>query len=310
VVFIHIEENGLKEILADEIMGKIEMGDSLIEYQHVFIKGDLNISELSVPKDQKGKLLVLPLICIKNSVIKGVLNFSSCSLKEAFILEETTIKGAAYFDNTDFNGDAYFVGSIFEGTVHFWDSTFRCADFSETKFMELVDFSGSKFSGENLSFESTVFASPLSQEDACRRAKIVLEANGDREKAGSHFYREMEGKRKRKTWYIRYPEWFFIQFIFGYGVHPFRLMACWFGFVGLFAAIYLFWHGIDPVASQLKGNATLADYVWFSIATAVTPGYAGYKPTPDFKLVAGLEAIIGTFMWAAFIATFSRKYMR
>lgn len=182
MVFIHIDENGLKEILADEIMSKIEIGDSLIEYQHVFIKGDLNISELSVPKDQNGKLLVLPLICIKNSVIKGFLNFNSCALKEAFILEETTIKGAAYFYNTDFRGDAYFIGSIFEGNVQFWDSTFRYADFSEAKFMKRVDFSGSKFSGENLSFESTVFASPLSQEDACRRAKIVLEANGDREK--------------------------------------------------------------------------------------------------------------------------------
>jgi len=310
VVFIYINENGLKEIPANEILGKIEMGDSLIEYEHVFIKGDLNVSELSVPKDRKGKLQVLPLICIKNSVINGVVNFSSCALNEAFILEKTTVKGAAYFDSTDFNGEAYFIGSIFEDNVYFWGSTFRYADFSESKFIGVVDFSGSKFSGENLTFESALFASPLSQEDACRRAKIVLEANGDREKAGYHFYREMEGKRKRKPWHIRYPEWFFIQLIFGYGVHPFRLMACWLGFVSLFAATYMIWHGIDPVASQLKGNATLADYVWFSIATAVTPGYAGYKPTPDFKWVAGLEAIFGTFMWAAFIATFSRKYMR
>ena len=120
----------------------------------------------------------------------------------------------------------------------------------------------------------------------------------------------MDAKRKQKPMYFRYLEWFFIQFIFGYGVHPLRLMACWLGFVGLFAIMYLLWNGIDPTASQLQGAATLADYVWFSIATAVTPGYAGYKPTPEFKWIAGLEAIFGTFMWAAFIATFSRKYMR
>ena len=93
-------------------------------------------------------------------------------------------------------------------------------------------------------------------------------------------------------------------------MHPLRLWACWIGFVVLFAVVYWFGHGIDAVASQLQGDATLKDYIWFSIATAVTPGYAGYKPTTDFKLVAGLEAIFGTFMWASFIATFARKYMR
>jgi hypothetical protein len=75
-------------------------------------------------------------------------------------------------------------------------------------------------------------------------------------------------------------------------------MACWFGFVFLFAAIYYLGNGIDTMASQLQANARLKDYTWFSIATAVTPGYAGYKPTANFKLVAGLEAIFGTFMWA------------
>jgi hypothetical protein len=195
------------------------------------------------------------------------------------------------------------------------------ARFEETTFNENAEFNGvtfggyagfarATFNGEILTFRNAKFAKPTSQEEACRRAKNGLEKNGNREDAGYHFYREMDGKRKQKPWYIRYPEWFFIQLIFGYGVHPFRLMACWLGFVGLFAFIYILWHGIDPIASQLKGNATLADYVWFSIATAVTPGYAGYKPIPDFKLVAGLEAIFGTFMWAAFIATFSRKYMR
>lgn len=52
------------------------------------------------------------------------------------------------------------------------------------------------------------------------------------------------------------------------------------------------------------------DYLWFSIATAATPGYALYRPIGWFKFIAGVEAILGTFMWAAFIATFARKYMR
>jgi hypothetical protein len=44
---------------------------------------------------------------------------------------------------------------------------------------------------------------------------------------------------------------------------------------------------------------------------AATPGYGGYKPVPGFyQNLASFEAIFGTFMWAAFIATFARKYMR
>jgi hypothetical protein len=52
------------------------------------------------------------------------------------------------------------------------------------------------------------------------------------------------------------------------------------------------------------------DYFWFSIATAFTPGYALYKPESYFKFIAGIEAILGTIMWAAFITTFARKFMR
>ena len=48
----------------------------------------------------------------------------------------------------------------------------------------------------------------------------------------------------------------------------------------------------------------------FALQLSRTAQKALDKPTPDFKLVAGLEAIFGTSMWAAFIATFSRNYMR
>lgn len=215
------------------------------------------------------------------------------------------------FNNAQIEKNAIFTGATFSEAVEFTEAKI-CGNtnFSEARFTQGVYFIGAQFNGDVLTFRNAEFGIPIFQEDACRRAKIVLEKNGDREEAGYHFYREMDAKRKQKPWYIRYPEFVFIQLIFGYGVHPFRLWACWFIFVGIFAAIYWLGQGIDPIASQLKSNATSVDYIWFSIATAVTPGYAGYKPIDEFKLVAGLEAILGTFMWAAFIATFARKYMR
>jgi hypothetical protein len=39
-------------------------------------------------------------------------------------------------------------------------------------------------------------------------------------------------------------------------------------------------------------------------------GYALFKPLDDFKLVAGIGAILGTFMWAAFITTFARMFFK
>ncbi|MFB0563402.1 MAG: hypothetical protein ACETWM_19555 [Candidatus Lokiarchaeia archaeon] len=43
--------------------------------------------------------------------------------------------------------------------------------------------------------------------------------------------------------------------------------------------------------------------------SAATPGYGGYSPRPGFEILAAFEAVFGTFIWAAFIATFARKYM-
>jgi hypothetical protein len=351
-------EAELSEVPASEILEKIEKGE-LVEYDHVRIVGDMDVSKLNLPTENVARTefqinvrnlstecrIVASPIKISHSEFKDSVDFSNCLFKARTEFWYVAFSGnnglmgavfneSALFTDVTFRLFADFLGATFDGYASFSDATFcegACFDdvkfsgdtsfigakwlsgdasFIGAKFSGDACFGSAKFGGDNLTFRDAEFHKPSSQEDACRRAKIILEKNGDREEAGYHFYKEMDGKRRQKPWYIRYPEYIFVQLVFGYGVHPFRLMAWWFGFVFLFAVAYSLGHGIDAPASQLHGNATLADYIWFSIATAVTPGYAGYKPTPDFKLVAGLEAIFGTFMWAAFIATFARKYMR
>lgn len=100
-------------------------------------------------------------------------------------------------------------------------------------------------------------------------------------------------------------EFIVIQKVFGYGVHPFSLFGWWLSIVIIFAIIYSAGGGLEQSDSKVW-----YDYLWFSIATAATPGYALYKPLDFFKFIAGIEAIIGTFMWAAFITTFARKFMK
>lgn len=300
----------ITEIPASIINDKIQNG-KLVEYDHIIIRGDIDVSKLEL-EEENGKFLVYSPIKITNSQIEGKIIFADTLFKRQINFKSTLFRGDATFREAIFRWRAIFRDTRFSMDVDFCGATFSGgANFREVTFSKNVDFWSAKFEGVYVTFKDAKFRKNGDvQEYVCRKAKKTLENIGDKDGSDDNFYLEMDGKRRQKPRYIRYPEFIFIQTIFGYGVHPFRLWACWFGFVFLFASVYLLGHGIDATASQLSGNATPVDYIWFSIATAVTTGYAGYKIASDFKLLAGLEAIFGTFMWAAFVATFTRKYMR
>lgn len=71
--------------------------------------------------------------------------------------------------------------------------------------------------------------------------------------------------------------------------------------------------------NAVNGATQLLDYLKISFATAIAPGYiasiinpgsTGYRLLPEYQGWAMIETLIGTFMWAGFIATFARKYMK
>jgi hypothetical protein len=321
----------LKEVPASEIRDKIEKREDIF-YKNSAIKGDVNINLLGLPT-YDGKYLIESNIEFRDSKFEGDVDFNHSIFKEKVDFTGIYFAKSITFTNSEFNGFACFRrsninfasfdGCIFKKLAHFCNSRFtEYADFSRSHFIEETCFRGSQFSyldlrrsifeGDFLTFRNAKFASPESQEDACRRAKNVLEKNGDREQAGYHFYREMEGKRKQKKWYFRYPEFIFIQLIFGYGIHPQRLIFWWGAFVVTFSLLY--WLG-----SGQNGGLQLFDYLKFSLATAIAPGYiatiispgsTGYKLAAEYQAVAIIESIFGTFLWAGFIATFAKKYMR
>jgi len=260
----------------------------------------------------------------KVSVFEGFANFCGSKFEGITEFWDVQFNGFVFFTESffcnetafsfcKFNDPVEFSLSKFLQITRFYESCFnKDVEFRGSSFKKTVTFGRSEFHGEILSFRDTVFKDPRSQEDACRRAKNILEKNGDREEAGYHFYREMEGKRKQKPWHIRCPEYVFIQMIFGYGVHPLRLIAWWSIIVATFAAFY--WIG-----SGINGATNFFDYFKFSLATAIAPGYiatiispgsTGYKLAAFYQAVAIIESIFGTFLWAGFIATFAKKYMR
>ena len=317
------------------------------------INGILNFSEaiFEKPVNFEGTVFIGEMHSQK-SRFNGYASFSDAEFCKESDFKEAIFNGEVYFRETIFNGhaffsrtifcreiplgvyfnkavfykDAHFSGAYFNGNAHFDFANFCCdsfyhdawflgsASFNGSHFERRALFIRSHFEGENLSLKNTEFKNPQDQENACRLAKQAFENTGDRDAASYHFYREMDAIRKQKPLYIRYPEFFFIQLIFGYGVHPFRLMFCWFAIATIFAFIYLAKGGIIsklPASSLPLPMSYFVECFYFSIVTAVTPGYGKYELTSwVYQIIASIEAIFGTFMWAAFIATFARKYMK
>jgi len=275
----------------------------------------------------------------------GLAHFEACEFQKVEF-RGARFEKEAYFQNATFKGYTNFLETNFKEYTDFNNATFSSlaagVGFAEAEFYGYftdfrnvifngihANFRAAQFTGEFVSFRNAKFRNISDQETACRKAKNIFVKAGDRDEEEYHFYREMEAKRIQKgirgnsglglgylllrtdTWsfweffFYDVLEFFFVQKIFGYGVHPYWLFGWWFTIVVAFAVIYGIKGGIEePEAKQWF------DFLWFSIATAATPGYALYKPVNLFKFIAGIEAILGTFMWAAFITTFARKFSR
>lgn len=206
--------------------------------------------------------------------------------------EESKIMGGAYFNKVKIEEGVIFENATIRGTVDFTEATIK-----DDSWFNIVQSHGTS------TFENAIFHKMESQEYACRFAKMTQEQAGNRALADYHFYREMEAKRKQKTRFQRYFE-LPVQYIFGYGVKPFRVISCWLVVVIALAFAYWLGHGVKEASSFWEN-------LYFSVVTSATPGYGGYQPqSGGFQITATVQAVFGTFMWAAFIATFARRFMR
>jgi len=317
----HLHRKGLQKVIG--LSDERKVVDSQITITNSKIQGNINFS---------------------NTYFKEDITFTGSEFVEKAEFWDVEFGSIANFDETKFSGDyATFWLSDFNAYGDFSGANFvKKTDFSGADFAEKADFIGTNFGGDAefyrckfyqyVSFKDATFGRPASQEIACRIAKRNMEDLGNKAEADYYFYKEMEAIRKQngikgtdtlpwpwkmqlfdwlrstrsKIWRLgRYDifEYIFIQGIFGYGVRPLRLFGFWILMALAFALIYWYYDAVD-------GASAWFDYVWFSIATSATPGYALYNPVGHYKIVTGIQAIIGTFMWAAFIATFARKWPR
>lgn len=271
-------------------------------------------------------------------------DFENVTFSKKIEFNNVTFAGNVYFNGASFIAFARFVNATFNNKADFDLATFGSyADFKNAAFNDNANFYNVTFRGylnfrgaivgDDLTFRNAVFSKPKSQEDACRRAKNIFAKAGNRDEEDYHFYREMDAKRIQKGirgnsglgfkylffgtdklfgwkffWYD-VIEYYLIQVIFGYGVHPRRVIVSWFSIVIIFTLVY--W-AIDGTKGGLLGTL---NYIEGSFATAIAPGYIAVVinstiHTPIYHAMAIFETIIGTFLWAGFIATFAKRYMR
>jgi hypothetical protein len=175
-----------------------------------------------------------------------------------------------------------------------------------------------------------------------RKLKIWYTDAGMYDIAGEFFFREMTARRKEFRW-GGYREWIerrerqeaqpskqlchplrlkelskaifprkpsqwalskLISLICGYGERPFRVVASALVVVFGLAAAYYFWGTFS--------SSSFWDTLYYSVASFTALGYGQWAPQPTgwARGMGAAEAVIGVFMMALFLVTFTRKMTR
>jgi len=242
-------------------------------------------------------------ISFYGAIVEGDLWFDGSKISKYSWFEKSDLGGKTSFNNVYIGGSVSFQSSIINEDLSIHDSKIRGnAWFNDARiqgdaWLNFLDVKG------ELSFKNAQFKDPRGQEKCCRIAKTTWEKVGDRDKADYYFYREMEAKRKQKTFIIKYFE-IILQYTFGYGVYPYRLL---FSFIFIFLSFaFIFW-----ALEGLFDYNSLLNYLRFSFLTMIIPAYGVINAEKGvFGLITIIEAIIGAFTWPAFLVVFARKYMR
>ncbi len=160
-------EDGMRVVPAQEILDKIERGEP-VEYDHVIVKGDLDIGKLDLPKGRVERTPdeILWGLSENVAVVSSPIRVNDSTI-EGFVYFDTIIFDAIDFSGTFFNGSASFIGSSFKGIAGFWGSSFNgAAYFIDSSFNDNVGFGGSSFNGTadfiGSSFNGTAYFNDLS----------------------------------------------------------------------------------------------------------------------------------------------------
>jgi hypothetical protein len=100
-----------------------------VEYDHVMVKGDLNLSQSRLQTN------ITSPIRINDSTFDGFVSFNDSNLDESIDLSGSNFTKDAYFRSATFSGNAYFMSATFSRNAYFGRATFsRNAYFGRATF--------------------------------------------------------------------------------------------------------------------------------------------------------------------------------
>jgi hypothetical protein len=291
VIFTNLKTGSISFYNSD-VSGEIQANGAMVEHGIYFT--NIEASEISfMDSNVNGN------VEIKNFDIQNHVYLNKIKVKGHFDISYGEVQGISNFVEAEVLGNVSFIGVKFGSGFDYPEEAARNRRIIESSY--ITDFSLFKTQGELIL--NSNFCDFESTEHAYRLVRINAENHFDYSKVDFYYFKEMEAIRKQKKWYVRYPE-YFIQLLFAYGTRPLRVIIVW--FIVVFGLALWYWKG-----NGISNVKTYLDGLYFSIVTATTLGFGDSTPKVGiFKALVSFEAIFGTFMWAAFITIFSRKYMR
>jgi uncharacterized protein YjbI with pentapeptide repeats len=266
------------------------------------------------------------------SHFNSVVDFSYVSFNESSMFAITIFEDFADFSYAVFEAESHFQGTIFLKKALFYRSRLGRASFTNTEMesaslagadIREVVFNGAVFPRDNRLIEErdAVYPEDYTRAEGVYRAiKQNLQMTGDYEGAGRFFVREMECRRRQLRQNGQWMKWLWftmMKWLCNYGESPPRVFITVFATILTFSACYAL-SGVQGVEGNSSLFAPPSDGVgailwralYLSIITFTTVGYGDPRPAPAAQGFAAIEMVLGVFLTAVFVVTFTRRLSR
>jgi len=263
-------------------------------------------------------------------------SFRGVSFSALTDFSKTTFRKLADFSKVTFGGPSTFENAFFKGKVSFYSTTFgRDADFSGAIFGGNVYINPVEFKNIYISWKQLkghLFYYPPAN---LKLIKYFEEQRQLDDADGVYLFLKDQERMKRSPW-VRYPEYWFIQLTCGYGVKPLRtLIVCGLVII-LFSALYTKSNAIKEIEKELghrrrrrkyrivhKGfGKRFYDALYFSVHTFIIGVVSDWHPTDEFlietkrvrlfkfRTLSMIEGALGWILLVLFVVTLTRKFIR
>jgi hypothetical protein len=263
-----------------------------------------------VLEDESGfeeELAILSYIHFEGATLKHA-TFQDGKIHDCFF-EDTDIthsnfKNASLNNCSIENADA--TGALLSGA-----SLVNC-NFSNTKIRD-INFS------TVLTDQTTTFSKKLQDETdknfhiasvEYKQIKEMYKNSSLHSQADYYHYREMVARRKNIKWYnpMRVLNFIFADLTCKYGTSITRIVLWIAGVVTAFAGI--FWAHQNVLYHNTPTMLSFLDSMYFSLITFATVGYGDIHPVGTYRMLAGIEGLLGVILTSLFTVIVARRIIR